>query len=187
MKTRRLGCGAVVALLSGLLPASGDEVARPAHWVGKRGTERTVLAVAADQGVGLLLIRCARGRVAVSVDWARYVGSAPIPVSMRIGDAQSRPGNWLPSTNLRETVYPGDSIALLESLRAGGRLSVEVKAAREMNVPFSTPTLDGWLAGRVARVEPPAPIAAEEVVSVGFDLAGLGRVLETDGADCQAP
>jgi hypothetical protein len=187
MKTTRLGCVAVVALLSGQLSASAGEGMRPGHWIGKRGIERTTLAVAADQGVGLLLVRCAKGQVGVSVDWARYIGSRPIAVSTRIAGAEARRDDWALSGNLRETVYPGDGAAFLRELRRGSRLSLELKAAPPANLLAQTVSLDDVLAGHVARVDPPLPLAAEELVSLSFDLTGLEGVLETDGGECRVP
>jgi hypothetical protein len=187
MKTTRLGSVAVVALLSGQLSASAGEVMRPGQWIGKPGTERTTLAVAADRGVGLLLVRCAKGQVDVSVDWGRYVGSKPIAVSMRVAGAEARRGDWALSGNLRETVYPGDGAAFVRELRKGSRLSLELKAAPPANLLPQTASLDDVLAGHAPRIDPAVPLAAEELVSVSFDLTGLEGVLETDGGECQVP
>jgi hypothetical protein len=187
MTKTNVGCAALVGLLSGLLPASAGEIARPGHWIGKRGTERTTLAVAADEGYGLLLIRCARGQVAVSVDWARYIGSQPIAVTTRVAGAEASMSDWPLSANLRETVYPGDGAAYMRVLLSGSRLFAQLKAAVPVNLLPQTTSVDDVIAGRGARIDPPVPLAPETLVEVSFDLTGLKTVTKAEGAECQVP
>lgn len=89
-----------------------------------------VLALVDDARKAMLLLRCAKKKTQVFINWNDYLGSEAI-VTRRLGDEKATRTEWGLSTDKKATFYPGKDSDLIKKLMASDRFVAQVTPYNE--------------------------------------------------------